>query len=195
MKKILIVEDNQIVANVYRNKFAVEGYETEVALDGESGLQLMRKFKPDLMLLDLMLPQMSGVDVIKSVRNEADFAKLPIIVFSNTYLTNLIQDAWKAGANKCLSKASCSPKDILEIVRTTIGDSYVRTGETTIEKKKPDVAGSTPPPAAAAGAADAKAQAGDVRTEFIEGLPATLSARSEERRVGKECRSRWSPYH
>ena len=92
-------------------------------LDGETGLKIMRTFQPDVMLLDLMLPKMSGVDVIKQIRGEADFAKLPIIVFSNTYLTNMIQEAWKAGANKCLSKASCSPKEILDVVRQTIGDS------------------------------------------------------------------------
>src|ERR1039457_5108968 len=127
MKKILIIEDNQIVANVYRNKLAVEGYQTEMALDGETGLKMMRTFQPDIMILDLMLPKMSGVDVIREVRSEADFAKLPIIVFSNTYLTNLIQEAWKAGANKCLSKASCSPKEILDIVRNTVGDSGAMT--------------------------------------------------------------------
>ncbi|HEX7619242.1 MAG TPA: response regulator, partial [Verrucomicrobiae bacterium] len=123
MKKILIIEDNQIVANVYRNKFGVDDFQTEVALDGETGLKIMRTFQPDIMLLDLMLPKMSGVEVIKQVRGEADFAKLPIIVFSNTYLTNLIQEAWKAGANKCLSKASCSPQEVLDLVRVTIGDS------------------------------------------------------------------------
>jgi len=106
MKKILIIEDNQIVANVYRNKLAVEGYQTEIALDGETGLKMMRTFQPDIMILDLMLPKMTGVEVIKQIRSEDDFAKLPVIVFSNTYLTNLIQEAWKAGATKCLSKAS-----------------------------------------------------------------------------------------
>src|ERR1035438_5109438 len=134
MKKILIIEDNQIVANVYRNKFAVENYQTEVALDGETGLKIMRTFQPDIMLLDLMLPKMSGVDVIKQVRGEADFAKLPIIVFSNTYLTNLIQEAWKAGANKCLSKASCSPQEILDIVRHTVGDSGTMTKTRSVEE-------------------------------------------------------------
>ena len=91
MKKILIIEDNQIVANVYRNKFALEDYQVEVALDGETGLNMLRGFQPDIIILDLMLPKMSGVDVIKKIRGEANFAKLPIIVFSNTYLTNLIQ--------------------------------------------------------------------------------------------------------
>lgn len=167
MKKILIIEDNQIVANVYRNKFAVEGYQTEAALDGETGLKLMRTFKPDLMLLDLMLPKMSGVDVIKVVRSEFEFSKLPIIVFSNTYLTNLIQDAWKAGANKCLSKASCSPKDLLEIVRTTIGDNAQgkRSGDTKFVKKDN---------LASSGSQDAAFQA-DLRKSFVENLPATLA--------------------
>src|ERR1035438_1679477 len=123
MKKILIIEDNHIVANVYRNKLAVEGYQTEIAFDGETGLKIMRTFQPDMMILDLMLPKMSGVDVIKAIRGEADFTKLPIIVFSNTSITNLIQEAWKAGANKCLSKASCSPQEVLDLVRVTIGDS------------------------------------------------------------------------
>ena len=86
MKKILIIEDDQIVANVYRNKLAVEGYTTETAADGETGLKVLRTLKPDLIILDLMLPGISGLDVIKKVRSEPEFAKIPIIVFSNTYL-------------------------------------------------------------------------------------------------------------
>ncbi len=173
MKKILIIEDNQIVANVYRNKLAVEGYQIEVALDGENGLKMMRTFQPDIMILDLMLPKMSGVDVIKEVRGEADFAKLPIIVFSNTYLTNLIQEAWKAGANKCLSKASCSPKEILDVVRHTIGDSE------TMTKTRQPAEGLTEKMVkgerlAAGGVQDAAFQA-DLRKSFIASLPATLS--------------------
>src|SRR5580698_436343 len=130
MKNILIIEDDPIVANVYRNKLAVEGYVTEVAPDGETGLKVMRTFKPQLIIIDLMLPAMSGVDVIKEVRSEPEFAKIPIIVFSNTYLTNLIQEAWRAGANKCLSKSSCTPKDVIEIVRNAIGDSGAMTQKT-----------------------------------------------------------------
>jgi CheY-like chemotaxis protein len=78
MKKILIIEDDQIVANVYRNKLAVEGYQAEVAADGESGLKVMRTFQPNLIILDLMLPTISGVEVIKEIRKEPDFAKIPI---------------------------------------------------------------------------------------------------------------------
>ena len=168
MKKILLIEDDQIVANVYRNKLAVEGYQVEIAPDGEAGLKVMRTFQPQLIILDLMLPTISGVEVIKEIRKEPEFAKTPIIVFSNTYLTNLIQDAWRAGANKCLSKSSCSPKDFIEVVRHTIGASGAMP-----QASHPD---SEPTPGKSgnlAGEDDAAFQA-DLRKTFIESLPATL---------------------
>jgi CheY-like chemotaxis protein len=112
MNKILIIGDDNIVANLYRNKLAVEGYQTEGAPDGETGLKVMRTFQPQLIILDLMLPTISGVDVIKAIRSEPDFAKVPVIVFFSTNQEDLIQSAWRAGANKCLSKSSCTPKDL-----------------------------------------------------------------------------------
>ncbi len=170
MKKILLIEDDQIVANVYRNKLAVEGYKAEVAPDGESGLKVMRTFKPDLIILDLMLPGISGVDVIKEIRAETDFAKVPVIVFSNTYLTNLIQEAWRAGANKCLSKANCTPKDVIDVVRHSIGDSGAMT------PVQPSTFQAEPAmPVELAGGSDAEFQA-DLRKTFIENLPTTLYA-------------------
>ena len=170
MKKILIIEDDPIVANVYRNKLAVEGYQTEIATDGESGLRVMRTLQPNLILLDLMLPTISGVEVIREIRREPDFARTPIIIFSNTYLTNLIQDAWRAGANKCLSKSSCTPKDVIEIVRNTIGNSGSNAVPAT-QALKP-----TPPPTPALPSpqnSDAQFQT-DLRQTFVENLPATL---------------------
>ena len=170
MKNILIIEDDEVVANVYRNKLAVDGYKVEVAADGESGLRIMRTFRPNLIILDLMLPGISGVDVIKEVRNEADFAKTPIIVFSNTYLTNLIQDAWRAGANKCLSKSSCTPKDVIEVVRHTIGDSGAM-----VQQKTAGTEAAPAKPAAHTAENDAAFQQ-DLRKTFVENLPATLAA-------------------
>ena len=165
MKKILIIEDDPIVANVYRNKLAVEGYQTEVAADGETGLKLLETFKPDLIIVDLMLPTISGVDVIRETRGEPEFAKTPIIVLSNTYLTNLVQEAWKAGASKCLSKTDCAPKDVIEAARKLIGDS-----------------GAMPHAAATAVAETASAQdaakdaeyQSELRKTFTENFPATL---------------------
>jgi len=169
MKKILIIEDDQIVANVYRNKLAVEGYRAETAADGETGLKLMRTFKPDTIVLDLMLPGISGLDVIKQVRSEEEFSKTPIIVFSNTYLTNMIQEAWKAGATKCISKSNCSPKEVLEVVRHTIGDSG------SIPMASRAVAGTHAPAKVIDLSADTdSAFQADLRGTFIDSLPATI---------------------
>jgi DNA-binding response OmpR family regulator len=169
MKKILIIEDDQIVSNVYRNKLIVEGYQTEVALDGETGLKTMRTFQPDAIVLDLVLPYMSGVEVIKQIRSEAGFSKLPIIVFSNTYLTNLIQDAWKAGATKCVSKINCPPRELLELIRRTVGGSVV-------SPRLPKTEGApATKPATVVSEADVEFQA-ELRKTLIASLPATLAA-------------------
>lgn len=121
MKKILIIEDDLLVANIYRNKLAVEGFSVETANTGEAGFELVKSFRPDAVIMDLILPKLSGLDLMKKIRAEAEFQKLPLIVFSNTYLSNLVQDAWKAGATKCLSKANCAPKQVIEAIRSVLG--------------------------------------------------------------------------
>ncbi len=120
MKKVLIIEDDQIVANIYRNKLIVQGYQVEVANTGEAGYDMIKSFRPHAVVLDLVLPKLSGVELMKLVRAEPDFAKLPIIVFSNTYLTQMVQEAWKAGATKCLSKANCTPRQVIEAIGSAI---------------------------------------------------------------------------
>jgi DNA-binding response OmpR family regulator len=121
MKKILIVEDDKVVANIYRNKLSHEGFKVEVALDGMVGLDLVSSFCPDAVILDLMLPSLTGVEFVKRVRANSATHELPVIVFSNTYLTNMVQEAWKAGATKCLSKANCTPKQVIEVLRNALG--------------------------------------------------------------------------
>jgi len=168
MKKVLIIEDDQIVANVYRNKLVVDGYTTEIALDGETGMKLMQSLRPDAIVLDLILPKMSGVEVIKEIRADKEFAKLPILVLSNTYLTNLIRDAWQAGATKCVSKINCSPKALVELMRSTIGDS----GAIKPVARKTETPAPKPPPGSPE--AEANFQA-NLRKTFVANLPATLT--------------------
>jgi DNA-binding response OmpR family regulator len=162
MKKILIIEDDQLVANIYRNKFSVEGFQVEVALDGAAGFDLVNSFHPDAIILDLMLPKVTGVDVLKKIRAQPSLQQLPVIVFSNTYLSNMVQEAWKAGATKCLSKANCPPKQVIEVLRTLF-------------------ASQAPPPAAVESApstsadSDAAVQA-ELQQSLLESLPGTLGA-------------------
>jgi DNA-binding response OmpR family regulator len=170
--KILIIEDDQMVANIYRNKFTHEGFKAETAPDGEAGLELLGSFRPDVVLLDLVLPRLSGLEVMRSIRAQQEFAELPIVVFSNTYLSQLVQDAWKAGATKCLSKTHSTPRQVIEAVRNAI-----KTNGSTAAKQKLDGSGNTSkeiePDAESDDDSFFQAQ---LRKDFIADLPATLAA-------------------
>jgi DNA-binding response OmpR family regulator len=191
VKKILIVEDDQ---NIYRNKFSVDGFQVEVALDGQLGLEMVRTFRPDAVILDLMLPRMTGVELMKKIRLEEGCQHLPVIVFSNTYLTNMVQEAWKAGATKCLSKANCTPKQVIEVVRNALsanGTAANGIAGNGAGVKTAAVAASSPAtPAQPSGSParvaetsngavavdmDAEFQA-ELRKSFTDSLPATLGA-------------------
>lgn len=169
MKKILIIEDDQIVANVYRNKLVVHGYQVEVAHTGEAGYDLIKSFRPDAVVLDLVLPKLSGVELMKMVRAEAKFAHLPMIVFSNTYLTNMVLEAWKAGATKCLSKASCTPRQVLDALGSVLGTSGPAAVQPVIPEPRAKLTAPTPAPVF-----DMEFET-DVRGTFATTLPEVLN--------------------
>lgn len=174
MKKILIIEDDQIVSSVYRNKFIAEGFQAEIAGDGQSGLKMASSFRPDLILLDLMLPDLSGVDVMKQLRARPEFLNLPIIVFSNTYLNSVLQEAWQAGAAKCFSKVNSTPKQILEAVHALLDSPAASAPAAAAQIARG--------PAAKTGAAD------DPAREFASQFPAILTAlRTQNQAFIKNC--------
>src|SRR5437016_6224807 len=90
MKKMLIIEDDQIVGSIYLRKFQVEGFQVELALDGEAGLAATLKSRPDVVILDLMLPRLNGVEVLKKLRAEPTTRDLPVVVLSNAYMSSLV---------------------------------------------------------------------------------------------------------
>ena len=116
MKKILIIEDDPLITRIYRQKYEAAGYEVASAEDGETGLLKIKDFRPDLVQLDLMLPKMTGVAVIRKIRSQPEFKTMPILVLSNTYATDLIGEAEQAGANRSISKARCTPNLVLDEV-------------------------------------------------------------------------------
>ena len=85
MKRILIVEDDRLMADVYRDRLRTEGFAVHVAADGKAGLEMFDSHKADLILLDLMLPQMSGVEVLRAVRSQFGPHDVPVIVITSAY--------------------------------------------------------------------------------------------------------------
>jgi DNA-binding response OmpR family regulator len=176
MKKILIIEDDPLVANIYGNKFTVDHFKVEIAGDGDAGFALVNSFKPDAILLDLMIPKTSGLDLLKKIRAQAGLENLPVIVFSNTYLSNMVQEAWKAGATKCLSKANCTPKQVIEVIRGLIqpvvpGTPAPAAPAAAAPASEPQIS-----PALAAAAASDEAFQAELRRSFLNSLPASITA-------------------
>jgi DNA-binding response OmpR family regulator len=115
-KKILIIEDEQYLADMYKMKFEHEGYEVELAYDGESGIELAKKVKPDLVLLDLVLPKMDGYAVLRALRADEKTKDLKIYVLSNLGQEEEIEEGFKNGANGYLIKANVTPAQLVESV-------------------------------------------------------------------------------
>jgi CheY-like chemotaxis protein len=116
MKRIVVVDDQPVLASIYRAKFTAEGFQVAVAADGEVALEVIQRTHPDLVLLDLMLPKIKGVDVLKILRAKDAFKTLPILVFSSSAQPGLVEEAWAAGASMVLSKSNTSPKQVVESV-------------------------------------------------------------------------------
>jgi CheY-like chemotaxis protein len=113
MRKIVIIEDNAVVARLYENKLLAAGNTVNIALDGAEGLRLIHETRPDLVLLDLMLPNVSGIDIIKQIRSDYRFVNLPIMAYSSAD-ENVLAQAVDAGSTTIVSKNEASFKEILE---------------------------------------------------------------------------------
>jgi DNA-binding response OmpR family regulator len=184
MKKVLIIEDDPITGKIYRQKFEMEGFRVDVAGDGQAGLQKLSEFQPDLVLLDLMLPKVNGVEVLRRIRQEAIYQELPILVFSNAYLANMVTEAWEAGATKILTKVNHTPKQVVDEARTLMGaEASPRAGAYTDQIPVAAPAPPTPPkpvrqtvsPAPVSFQdADADFEA-DLRRSFFQTLPAAIN--------------------
>lgn len=166
MKKLLIVEDDRIIASIYSKKFAVEGFNVEVAEDGQAGLDSICSSRPDIVLLDLMLPKLTGLEILTRVRAMPEFERLPIIVFSNAYMTSVIDAAWKAGATAVLTKANTSQKMLTEAIHDLLAKADAANGPAPAAK----AVAKAPAPSPAPVRDDVEFQATQ-RRQFIASIP------------------------
>lgn len=124
MKTVLIIDDNPVITSIYRGKLAAENLHIEIAGNGEEGLEMLDRCKPDVVLLDLMLPKVNGMDVLKRIRARPEYKALPVIVFSNSYSADVMQQAWGFGATDVLHKSSTTPRNVvLALVRAIASNS------------------------------------------------------------------------
>lgn len=172
MKRILVVEDDAIISRVYQYLFPRAGLQLELAADGEQALRMLDACQPDLVVVDLMLPKVHGVEVIKQIRARPQFESVPVIVFTNAYLSTMVKAAWRAGANECLTKTDYSPEQLIQVICTLL-----EKGGTASLKPSPDLESEEPAPAPVEPGASAEAAAPERQTIEPPAPPPTVLAR------------------
>ena len=122
MKKILFIEDESALQKTFGEILKQEGYEMISALDGEIGLRLAESKKPDLILLDLILPKIHGFDVLRKLKQDEETKNIPVIVLTNLEGTRDVDMVLETGATTYLVKAQYSLEEIVGKIKKALGD-------------------------------------------------------------------------
>jgi len=117
MKKILLIEDDLALGDILLEKLKNEGYDTTLARDGVEGFNLIKQIMPDLILLDIILPNMNGYEILEAKQKDPDIINVPVIIISNSGQPVEINRALNLGVKDYLVKAEFNPNDVLIKVR------------------------------------------------------------------------------
>lgn len=122
MKKILIVEGEEILLDILQKKIKQAGYDVFAARDGKGALSKIKEIKPDLILLDLMLSEESGLNVLTEIKKNQEMADVPIIVISTTNQPAELEQAIKMGVSDYIAKTQFDPTEVLNKLSQYLGD-------------------------------------------------------------------------
>lgn len=114
---ILIVEDDVFLADLYRTKFSLDGFNVLMAYDGEKGLETVKKKLPDVILLDLVLPKLSGFAVLEGIKKDKKISSIPVILLTNLSQKSDVEKGLKMGANDYLIKAHFMPSEVVAKIK------------------------------------------------------------------------------
>lgn len=116
MKKIFVIEDEKILGEMYESALESQGFEIKIIGNGESAIQEIKKEKPDLILLDLLLPKINGEEVLKNLKSEPETKNIPVFILTNYDTPEDREMGNNLGAEKYILKTSITPKEIGEMV-------------------------------------------------------------------------------
>lgn len=120
MTKVLIVEDDQAIAEMYQMKCELSGIATKRARNGLEALSLLDDFSPDIVLLDLQMPEMGGAEFLSHFRMKPQFSSIPVLILTNTGVEEAPQSIWENGISGFIVKANCTPSEVINKLKDTI---------------------------------------------------------------------------
>ncbi|MDO8436037.1 MAG: response regulator [bacterium] len=118
MKKILIVEDEKILGEMYRDKFVQEGFGITLAPSAEDALEILKTEKPDLILLDILLPKTNGISFLGKIKKDPNLSSIPVVAFSNYDSPETKKEAFALGVKDYLIKTDYTPQEIIKKIKS-----------------------------------------------------------------------------
>lgn len=116
-KKIILIEDDEFIRDIYQKELEKAGFPTDAFSRGQDGLQSLLKNHYDLLLLDIMLPDINGIEILKKIKQDSHFKDLKIVLLTNLGQDNIIKEAIALGANGYLIKLSYTPDQVINEVK------------------------------------------------------------------------------
>ncbi len=113
-RKILLIEDDSFLLSMYTTKFELENFIVVTAEDGEKGFEMVMKEAPDIILLDIILPKMSGFEVLKKIKSDDELKKIPVILLTNLSQKSDIEKGLGLNADDYIIKAHFTPAEVVE---------------------------------------------------------------------------------
>jgi CheY-like chemotaxis protein len=120
MKKILFIEDDPLIAKIYSLKLIQEGFDVSIAADGLAAVKQLPALRPDMVILDILMPKLNGLDVLRFIRQHPDLKATRVIVFSNAFLNDTGEKLAALGVDEMLLKAAATPKQIIETIHRIV---------------------------------------------------------------------------
>ena len=121
--RILIIEDDTFIMDMYRTKFEMAGYKVLMAEDGNKGIKMIKENKPDIVILDVVMPQMDGFEVLKTIKKDSNLKDIPVILLTNLGQKENIEDGLKLGADDYVIKAHFTPEEVVGKVEKVLRKS------------------------------------------------------------------------
>jgi DNA-binding response OmpR family regulator len=121
MTKIAIIEDDPVISQMYRMKFETDGFEVQLADNGKKGVALVEHFSPDIILLDLQMPEMSGDEALSAIRKQAWGRDIPVIILTNLGEEEAPKNIRGLGIHSYIVKAELTPRQVVQRVKDALG--------------------------------------------------------------------------
>ncbi|MFA6096492.1 MAG: response regulator [Candidatus Paceibacterota bacterium] len=115
--KVLIIEDDSYISDMYKIKLESDNFEVVIAEDGVIGLKQLEKYKPDVILLDVVMPKVDGFSVLKTIKNNSEIKNIPVVMLTNLGQKDNVERGFELGASGYIIKAHFTPSEVVKKVK------------------------------------------------------------------------------